>query len=113
MLSMEASELEELEYFALVMPTTSPYILKSAPPELPELMAQSVWIRSMVTPFERVTSLLRALTAPEVRENVSSPKGLPMATTLSPTFILSESPITAGESPVALTLSTAISLLSS
>ena len=44
MLSMEAVELElELEpYFAFVMPTTSPYMLNRAPPELPELMAASV-----------------------------------------------------------------------
>ena len=43
MLSMDAvEEEEELEYLALVMPMTSPYRLNSAPPELPELMAQSV-----------------------------------------------------------------------
>ena len=114
MLSMEAlEEEEELEYLALVMPTTSPYILNRAPPELPELMAQSVWIRSMVVSEDMVTSRFRALTIPEVSEKVSSPRGLPMATTLSPTFSLSESPMTTGVRPAASIFSTATSLLSS
>ena len=40
---MEALEDEELEeYLAVVMPMTSPYMLKRGPPELPELMAVSV-----------------------------------------------------------------------
>ena len=110
MLSMEAVELEP-EYLALVMPMTSPYILNSGPPELPELMAQSVWIRSMVRLPERVTSRSRALTAPAVSEKVNSPSGLPMATTLSPTFRLSESPRITGGRFSASTFRTAISLL--
>ena len=113
MLSMDASEEEELEYLALVTPMTSPYILNSAPPELPELMAQSVCIRSMVMPPERVISRSMALMAPEVREKVSSPRGLPMATTLSPTFMASESPSTTGVRFSASIFSTAMSLLSS
>ena len=114
MLSMDASELdEELEYLALVMPMTSPYILKSAPPELPELMAQSVCMRFMVVPEESVTGRSSALIAPAVRENVSSPSGLPMATTLSPTFSVSESPSTTGVRSVASIFRTAMSLLSS
>ena len=113
MLSMEASPEELEEYLALVMPITSPYILNSAPPELPELMAASVWIRFIVTSEERVTSLFRALTLPLVRLKVSSPKGLPMATTSSPTFRVSESPITTGVRPEASILSTARSLDSS
>ena len=113
MLSMEAPEPEEPEYLALVMPTTSPYMLNRAPPELPELMAQSVWISSWVLPEDMVTSRFRALTAPAVREKVSSPRGLPMATTLSPTFSLPEEPMTTGVRPSASTFSTATSLLSS
>jgi len=58
--------------------------LKSAPPELPELMAASVWMRSIVVPEESVTSRSSALTAPEVSEKVSSPRGLPMAMTEVP-----------------------------
>ena len=113
MLSMDASEEELLEYFALVMPMTSPYRLNSAPPELPELIAQSVWINRMAVPLEMVTSRSRALTAPAVREKVSSPRGLPMATTLSPTFRLLELPRTTGARSVASTFRTAMSLLAS
>ena len=80
MLSISASpEKAELEYLALVMPTTSPRSLKRAPPELPELMAQSVWIRPRELPEPVLISRLRALTMPWVREKVSSPMGLPMA----------------------------------
>ena len=39
-----------------------------------------------------VISRFTALTSPPVREKVSSPRGLPIATTLSPTWTLSESP---------------------
>ena len=107
---MDAPELE-LEYFAFVMPTTSPYILKSAPPELPELMAQSVWISSIVTLPESVTCLLSALTTPRVREKVSSPRGLPMAITSSPTLSVSDLPSTTGTSSFASIFKTAISML--
>ena len=112
-LSMEASLVELLEYLALVIPITSPYILNKGPPELPELMAQSVWIRFMVTLLESVTSRSSALTEPEVSENVSSPRGFPMATTSSPTLVLSESPRTTWARSSASTFKTARSLLSS
>ena len=53
MFSMEApEELEEPEYFAEVIPTTRPYWSNSGPPELPELMVQSVWIILMTVPSE-------------------------------------------------------------
>ena len=67
----------------------------------------------LVVPEDMVTSRFRALTAPAVREKVSSPRGLPMATTLSPTFSLPEEPMTTGVRPSASTFSTATSLLSS
>ena len=87
MFSIEAVvRLPELEYFAFVIPMTSPCELKSAPPELPELIAQSVWIRVISTLLIE-TLRLSALTEPDVSENASSPRGLPMAITLSPTFI--------------------------
>ena len=34
------------ETIAVLMPTTSPRRLKSGPPELPELIAASVWMKS-------------------------------------------------------------------
>ena len=100
------------EYLALVMPMTSPYRLKRAPPELPELMAQSVCIRSIVPVPERVISRSLALMEPVVREKVSSPSGLPMATTPSPTFMFSESPRITGGRFSASTFRTAVSRLS-
>ena len=101
------------EALALVMPMTSPYMLNSAPPELPELMAQSVWMSFRCMLPEKLTSLSRALITPRVREKWSSPRGLPMATTSSPTAILSESPKTTGVMFLASTFKTAMSLLSS
>ncbi len=35
----------EGEMMAVLMPTTSPCMLKSGPPELPRLMAASVWMK--------------------------------------------------------------------
>lgn len=40
--SMLAPEEDVPEYLAVVMPMTSPFVLNSGPPELPELMAASV-----------------------------------------------------------------------
>ena len=71
------------------MPTSSPSSPTSAPPELPGLMAASVWMKS--------SSLSRlmperpsALTIPEVTV-CCRPKGLPIAITKSPTWSLDES----------------------
>ena len=36
----------EGEMMAVLMPTTSPAMLNSGPPELPRLMAASVWMKS-------------------------------------------------------------------
>ena len=72
------------------MPTNSPCVLTSAPPELPWLMAASVWINDSIglPPNERAL----ALTIPAVTVELRL-KGLPTANTHSPTFSLSESPI--------------------
>ena len=89
---MLAPEEVEPEYFALVMPMTLPFMSNSAPPELPELMATSVWSMLMGLPSVLI-SRSSALTTPAVIVNVSSPSGLPMAMTSSPTSIWSESPM--------------------
>ena len=69
----------------VLTPTTSPAAFRSGPPELPWLMAASVWIEfEMVKLFGDVISRLSALTIPLVAVP-SSPNGLPIATTLSPT----------------------------
>ena len=49
----------------VVMPTTWPYWLMRAPPELPKLMAALVWMRTMVLPSTS-TSRSRAETMPSV-----------------------------------------------
>ena len=65
----------------------SPCMLSSGPPELPWLIAASVWIASRiaVTPFGAWISRLMAETMPDVTVR-SRPNGLPMATTPSPTL---------------------------
>ncbi len=75
---------------AVLIPTSSPAALISAPPELPSLIAASVWMK-----FSKVAtpSCLRsmALTMPWVTV-CCSPKGLPIASTSSPTCSRSERP---------------------
>lgn len=48
--SMLAPEEVVPEYLAVVMPMTSPLALNIGPPELPELMAASVWIILITVP---------------------------------------------------------------
>ena len=98
---------------AVLMPTTWPAELTSGPPELPGLMAASVWIRplrlSSVASIER----FRAETMPSV--TVIPPcrlRALPMAITLSPTFRAEELPRSAtGRLLTPLILTRARSLL--
>ena len=75
---------------AVFTPIRLPWMSVSAPPELPGLMAASVWMK-----FSKVLmpSWLRpsALTMPLVTV-WPTPKGLPMASTWSPTCSASESP---------------------
>ena len=98
---------------AETMPMTSPWLLNRGPPELPELMAQSVWIMFIFRPSLMVMDRFRAEIMPVVSVKVSSPRGLPMAVTCSPTSMSSEEPMTTGVRPVALILITAMSLASS
>ena len=72
-------------------------------------MEALVWIRVIFWLFT-VTSRFRALTMPLVTVPLSSPRGLPTASTVSPTASLSLSPITAGVRPVASIFTTAMSL---
>ena len=67
------------------MPTTSPRRLISGPPELPGLMATSVWISGSSSPVSRDL----ALTMPAVTV-LSRPNGEPMAITHSPTLSLDD-----------------------
>src|SRR5882724_1932084 len=74
---------------AVLMPMTSPCMLTSGPPELPGLMAASVWMKSSNGPWPMLRAL--ALTMPAVTV-ACRPKGEPTAMTQSPTCIRSESP---------------------
>jgi hypothetical protein len=47
---LEACTRPRLEATAVLMPRTRPAASTSAPPELPELMAASVWIRCVSVP---------------------------------------------------------------
>ena len=77
------------ERIALLMPTTSPDMFTSGPPELPGLMAASVWRKSSKGPWPMERPL--ALMMPAVTV-FCSPNGEPMASTQSPTRTASESP---------------------
>ena len=84
---------------SVLIPTTPPQRSTSGPPELPGLIGASVWIMgSSETPG---SSRLRPLTIPRVIV-WSSPIGLPMATTSSPTLTSDESPRRAAGSAAAL-----------
>ena len=63
---------------AVLMPITSPAMLNSGPPELPGLMAASVWMKSSKGPAP--ISRPRAEMMPEVTLP-PRPKGLPAAST--------------------------------
>ena len=97
---------------------TSPRTFTSGPPELPGLIAASVWMKSWMLPWPRPGSPLSArplaLTMPEVTVKVRpSPSGLPMASTHSPTRASSLLPRATGGRSLASILSTATSVFGS
>ena len=77
------------EMMAVLMPTTSPCMLNSGPPELPRLIAASVWMKSSYGP--ELMSRLRAEMMPTVTVP-PRPNGLPIAITQSPMRIELELP---------------------
>ena len=104
------------EAMAELMPTSSPFMFTRAPPELPGLIAASVWMASMTDAWlveelspEALTGRFRALMMPEVTVP-ARPRGEPMATTFWPTATVLELPMAMGVRPVLLaTLMTAMS----
>ena len=87
---------------AVLMPMTSPFASTSAPPELPGLMAASVWMRlrserccPVPHASSTTTSRPRALTTPLVTLVVKVPRGLPMASDSWPGLSADESPMLA------------------
>ena len=98
---------------AVEIPTTSPFPLASAPPELPGLMAASVWMASTSSrpsppPSSSGTFTTRcsADTIPVVTE-LWNPNGLPITIAASPTCRSAARPTFAVVSPARRTLSTA------
>ena len=99
------------------MPITSPRVFMSGPPELPGLIAASVWMKSViayVSRFRPASSLPRplALMMPAVTVKFS-PSGLPMATTHSPMRSFWSSPSPTVGRPLPSILSTATSVCGS
>src|SRR4028118_1450217 len=95
-----------------LIPMTVPRASKSGPPELPELMAASVWTAlSMVNPLGASMGRPSPLTMPVVTL-MPTLSGLPMAITGSPTPSAPESPSVSGRSMLsgASTLMTATSV---
>ena len=88
------------EYFTELIPITSPFSFKSAPPLFPGFIAASVWMRLLLVTVSPVcescvvTVLLSALTIPVVTD-CPYPSALPIAIAGLPTATLSESPIVA------------------
>jgi len=75
------------EYIALLIPTRLPEASTNAPPELPGLIAASVWMKFSNVLIPKCVRP-SALTMPAVTV-WPTPKGLPIASTQSPTFKLS------------------------
>ena len=99
------------------MPTTAPVESTSGPPELPGLIAASVWIASItalasVSPASSRTGRSSALTMPSVTVP-TRPSGEPMAITPSPTARLADDPIAATTGFATSTLTTARSVFGS
>ena len=82
-------EVPEREKMAELMPIRSPSMSTSAPPELPGLMAASVWMKEPLSEM-LVSVRFRAEMMPLVTV-WPTPNGLPMASTRSPTCCSSRS----------------------
>src|SRR5881398_1491988 len=104
------TEPPDCEKIAALIPTAWPWALMSGPPLLPGLIDASVWMKSSYGPSPITRPV--ALTMPVVTV-CSSPNGLPIAITGSPTWRREESPSGITRSPVASTFRSAMSVLGS
>ena len=95
-----------------LIPISSPAELSRAPPELPGLMAASVWMKDSIPFWEAPTWRALALMIPAVTVDVRL-NGFPMASTHSPTFSASESPMMIAGRSVASILISARSVVAS
>ena len=94
----EADAVARPTAIAVLMPMTLPSASSSGPPELPGLIAASVWIRLLSGLVEPSVVIERpvAETMPLVTEFEYVPSGLPIAITSWPTLSASESPMRGG-----------------
>ena len=98
----------EREKIAVLMPTRLPLASTSAPPELPGLMAASVWMK-----FSKVLMPKPVRPSADTMPPVTvcpTPNGLPIASTTSPTCSASDEPKLIAASASAFTRSTARSV---
>ena len=102
-----------LEILALLMPMTLPSASTRAPPELPGLMAASVWMSFMLWPSAPMVRLRELMTPTVTVPWNSRPRGLPIAMAGSPTWRESLSPNSATGRLSILILTTARSVFSS
>ena len=97
------------------MPITRPSASSSGPPELPGLIAASVWMASPISNCvsERIVRSSAEITP--IESDWRSPNGLPIAATGSPTEIVCDSPRWSGvsDSPSGLIFSSATSAFGS
>ena len=77
--------LPELEAICSLMPITSPFESSSGPPELPGLIDASVWIALSIPKLVRPSTVRLVAEITPTESDWSSPKGLPIAATGSPT----------------------------
>ena len=96
------------------MPTSSPWVLTSAPPELPGFTAASVWMNDSILKSLGMAPSCRALalTMPAVMVDCKS-NGEPIASTHSPRRSASDDPKASVGSPLASTFSSARSVAES
>ena len=98
-----------------LIPSTRPAPLSSGPPELPGLMAASVWIALPIVKAVSDSMLRSMAETTPTDSDWRSPKGLPMAATGWPTIRSSECPSSSGVSlsPAGSTLISATSAFGS
>ena len=88
-------ELPERLWVDVVIPSTCARVFRRTPPELPGLIAVSVWIPSVGTSFGEDIGTWSPLTTPR-ESDPAWPNGLPIATTSSPTRVVAESASVSG-----------------
>ena len=98
-----------------LMPITRPFASSSGPPELPRLIAASVWIASLIENWVSASIVRSFADTTPTDSEPCSPNGLPIAATGSPTCTAASLPSCSGtrSRPDGLTFTTPTSALGS